>query len=236
MHNKFMVFDNQAVWMGSMNFTENCAYRNNNHGVYIDDISLAANYAIKFNWMFDQRKFGGLPTKTSRIPFPAIQLSDGTTVENYFSTHDRCAERVQAAVAQARSSIHFLAFSFTHKGIGSEMLRRAQAGVEVAGVFEKSQSSNSYSEFGRFQAAGLPVVQDANPRNMHHKAIVIDRTTVICGSFNFSDSADKTNDENILIIHNPAVAAAFEDEFRRVYGAAQGAQVPPGSPVSIPGR
>src|SRR5262245_50131532 len=38
MHDKFMVFDGKAVWTGSMNFTENCAYRNNNHAVYLDDV------------------------------------------------------------------------------------------------------------------------------------------------------------------------------------------------------
>src|SRR5215217_3800345 len=33
MHDKFMVFDRTAVWSGSMTSTENCAYKNNNHGV-----------------------------------------------------------------------------------------------------------------------------------------------------------------------------------------------------------
>ena len=75
MHNKFMVFDRKAVWTGSMNFTENCAYRNNNHGIYIEDSRLAENYSTKFAWMFEQRKFGGAPSKTDRIPHPLITLS-----------------------------------------------------------------------------------------------------------------------------------------------------------------
>jgi len=64
--------------------------------------------------------------------------------------------------------------------------------------------------------AGLAVFLDGNPRNMHHKVIVIDGEIVICGSFNFSDSADRSNDENLLIIYNRAVAAKFEEEFQRV--------------------
>ncbi len=67
MHNKFMVFDHKAVWTGSMNFTENCAYRNDNNGVYIEDAKLAENYTTKFNWMYLQHKFGGCRAK--RIAF-----------------------------------------------------------------------------------------------------------------------------------------------------------------------
>jgi phosphatidylserine/phosphatidylglycerophosphate/cardiolipin synthase-like enzyme len=65
------------------------------------------------------------------------------------------------------------------------------------------------------------VCLDANPRNMHHKVIVIDDDVVITGSFNFSASADKSNDENMVILRNADIARRFEEEFQRVYGAAR---------------
>lgn len=49
MHNKFMVFDRKSVWTGSMNLTENCAYKNNNHGIYLESEPLAQNYLTKFS-------------------------------------------------------------------------------------------------------------------------------------------------------------------------------------------
>ncbi|HKB06014.1 MAG TPA: phospholipase D-like domain-containing protein [Gemmataceae bacterium] len=216
MHNKFMVFDRKAVWTGSMNFTENCAYRNNNHGVYIEDAKLVENYATKFAWMFDHHKFGPAPSKFDRIPNPVITLADGTQVENYFAPHDRPASKVMETLKLARKSVHFMAFSFTHDGIGQAMLAKAANGVEVSGVFEKTQTAGGHSEYFKMKEAGLAVFLDGNPRNMHHKAIVIDGEIVVCGSFNFSDSADRSNDENLLIIYNRAVAAKFEDEFQRV--------------------
>jgi len=221
MHNKFMVFDRKAVWTGSMNFTENCAYHNNNNGIYIEDARLAENYATKFSWMFEQHKFGAAPSKTDHIPHPLITLSDGTQVENYFSTHDRPAGHVIETLKLARKSIHFMAFSFTHDGIGQAMLARSAAGAEVSGVFERTQTASGHSEYFKMREAGLSVHLDANPRNMHHKVIIIDGEIVIVGSFNFSDSADRSNDENMLIIYNRAVAAKFEEEFQRVYKAAR---------------
>ncbi len=228
MHNKFMVFDGRQVWTGSMNFTENCAYRNNNHGVWIDDARIAANYATKFSWMFEQGKFGGAPNRSAKIPHPIVTLNNGVRVENYFSTHDRVAERVKEQVAGARRSLDFLAFSFTHDGIGQAMLQRATAGVPVQGVFERTQTAGGYSEYERLRRAGPPVsvYTDANPRNMHHKVIIIDGEAVVAGSFNFSDSADKQNDENVVIIHDRAIAERFQQEFQRVYGAARAAALP----------
>jgi phosphatidylserine/phosphatidylglycerophosphate/cardiolipin synthase-like enzyme len=222
MHDKFMIFDDASVWTGSMNFTENCAYKNNNNGIYIDDPKLAENYATKFHWMFDQHKFGSAPSK-GKIPNPIVTLRDGTIIENYFATHDKVADHVITAVQGSNKSLHFLAFSFTHDGISKAMLTRSQTGVELHGVFEKSQTTNSYSEYGRMSKLGSPVevYTDANPKNMHHKVIVIDGKKTIAGSFNFSTNADKSNDENLVIIHSPEVSKLFEEEFQRVFTAAK---------------
>jgi phosphatidylserine/phosphatidylglycerophosphate/cardiolipin synthase-like enzyme len=91
------------------------------------------------------------------------------------------------------------------------------------GVFEKSQVAGGHSDFERFRSAGGPVhvCLDANPRNMHHKVIVIDDEIVVTGSFNFSTSADKSNDENVVIFKNAEINRRFEEEFQRVYGAAR---------------
>lgn len=223
MHNKFLVFDRKAVWTGSMNFTENCTSRNDNHGIYIADEKLAENYHTKFRWMFEERKFGGLPAKNSRIPHPVVTLADGTMVENYFAPHDRLAEKIIRRIREAKSSIHFLAFSFTHSGIAEAILERTKSGVEVLGVMERRQAVAGHSMYARFLAAVPPVkvLLDGNKYNMHHKVIILDQMVTIAGSFNFSVGADRDNDENILIIHSRTIAQQFEEEFQRVLAQAR---------------
>jgi phosphatidylserine/phosphatidylglycerophosphate/cardiolipin synthase-like enzyme len=232
MHNKFMVFDGKAIWTGSMNFTENCAYRNNNNGMYFENTRLAENYSTKFKWMFEQRKFGGAPA-FGKIPNPLVQITSDFPAENYFSTHDKGASHVIDTVKKATKSIHFLAFSFTHEGIGQAMLERSRAGVQVAGVFEKSQTASGHTEYQKLKEAGLQVFLDANPRNMHHKVIIVDGEVVVAGSFNFSNNADRTNDENMVILHNADIASKFEGEFQKVAGLA--GYTPPAGQPAAPG-
>ena len=62
---------------------------------------------------------------------------------------------------------------------------------------------------------GLPDLPRGD--KLHHKFAVIDHSTVIVGSQNWSKAANQTNDENLLVIHNPTVAAHFEREFQRLY-------------------
>jgi len=53
----------------------------------------------------------------------------------------------------------------------------------------------------------------------------VDDTTVITGSFNFSDNARDQNDENLLIISDPDLAAQYTGEFQRLWAQAR----PPGA-------
>ena len=217
MHDKFVVADGEWVLMGSWNFTDGDTYRLNNNTAIIQSRDLAANYTAEFEQMFGQRKFGG--AKTGGAPHPKLAVA-GTTIENYFCPEDKCAAQVIRWVNSAHQQIHFMAFSFTHDGIGDAMLERARNGVQVAGVFETTGSETQFSEYGRLKRAGLDVLQDGSPWTMHHKVIVIDNRVTIFGSFNFSSNADHDNDENLLIADDPSLAAAFEAEYQRVRNVA----------------
>lgn len=219
MHNKFVVIDRQEVWTGSMNMTVNGAYRNNNNLIRIRSSRLAQNYATEFEEMAGEDLFGrGSPANT---PHPRLKVN-GVDLENYFSPDDGVQKRLLELINEAETSIHFLAFSFTSDDLAAAIIARSREGVEVRGVMEAAQvRSNEGTEFENFQAAGLDVRLDGNPRSMHHKVIIIDGRTVVTGSYNFSYNAENNNDENVLIIHSPEIAAAFLDEFEVIFAEAQ---------------
>lgn len=213
MHNKFVVVDDIVVWTGSWNFTVGDTYRLNNNAIKIVSPGLAKNYTLEFEQMFEKRLFG--PAKQSTLHDPVLTIG-GARVENYFAPEDQVASHIIKRIELAQQSIHFMAFSFTSDTIGRAMRDRAKAGVQISGVFEKNGSETLYSEYGKFLKAKYDVLQDGNPYLMHHKVIIIDGKTVIFGSFNFSNNADKDNDENLLIVDDAGLAQAFEAEFQRV--------------------
>jgi len=50
---------------------------------------------------------------------------------------------------------------------------------------------------------------------------VIENKTVITGSFNWSPSAAHINDETLLVIHSPKLAAHFTREMNRLWRGAE---------------
>jgi phosphatidylserine/phosphatidylglycerophosphate/cardiolipin synthase-like enzyme len=218
MHDKFVVVDDAAVWTGSWNFTENDTYRYNNNGIRIESLELAHNYTVTFEKMFVDKKFG--PQRKPGGTTPRLTIG-GVAFENYFAPEDKVTEKILPRLKQAASTIDFMAFSFTDDDIGNAVLDRAQAGVKVRGVFEKTGSETQYSEYGKMKNAGLDVLQDGNPYLMHHKVFIIDGKTVIFGSFNFSQNAETENDENLLVVDDADLAQQFEAEFARVYDQAR---------------
>ncbi len=218
MHHKFSVVDGEWVQTGSWNYTDGDTYRLNNNVVIIRSPELAANYTAEFERMFVRRQFG--PQKTAGAAEPVLAIG-GVRVESYFAPEDEVAAKVVAAIRQARESIYFMAFSFTHDGIGTAIVDKAKAGLRVAGVFETTGSNTPFSEYGRMKGEGLAVYQDGSPYAMHHKVIILDERAVVFGSFNFSENADSANDENLLIVHDAGLAQAFKAEFDRVLELAQ---------------
>jgi phosphatidylserine/phosphatidylglycerophosphate/cardiolipin synthase-like enzyme len=219
MHDKFVIIDRSEVWTGSLNFTVNGAYEDNNNLVHIRSVKIAENYTTEFEEMYTDDLFG--PDVLAATPNPSVTL-DGIQVETYFSPDDSVAARLVALLQGAQESIYFMAFSFTSDEIAQVMRERASTGLIVSGVMDDSQvKSNQGSEFDPFIQAGLTVRRDGNPGLMHHKVIIIDRSIVITGSYNFTASAEDRNDENVIIFFSPQIAELYLAEFERVFGVTQ---------------
>jgi phosphatidylserine/phosphatidylglycerophosphate/cardiolipin synthase-like enzyme len=219
MHDKFVVVDRREVCTGSMNFTVNGAYRNDNNLICIRSKNLADDYTTEFEEMFVDRRFGD--RSKANTPYPTLSLN-GTLLEVYFSPDDGTADRLLTLIREARQSIYFMAYSFTSQELADAMIARARDGLRLAGVFERSQYESNYgTQFDRLREAGIDVRLDGNPRNMHHKVIILDGEIVVTGSYNFSYSAETKNDENTLIIHQPEIAASFLAEFNRIFDQAR---------------
>ena len=215
MHNKFIVIDQLDVWSGSMNYTLSDAYGNYNNLVRIRSIKLAEDFTTEFEEMFLDDLFG--PDTRAATPHSTVMIN-GTTVEVYFSPDDNVAQHIIQLIREARQNIAFLAFSFTSDEIADAMLDRALAGITVTGIFDHSQvGSNTGGEYTRLRSKGLDVRQIGGQSLLHDKVIIIDNQIVITGSYNFSNNAEKHNDENCIIIHNSQIAKQYTDHFLKLY-------------------
>ena len=205
MHNKFCVINRTTVLTGSFNPTKR-AVNDKNNILLVKSAYLAGNYEDEFEELWK-----GAFNKGKETRHKTIYLNN-SRVNNYFCPEDGCAEKVADEIQKAGESIFFLAYSFTHKGIADSLLEKK--GVEIKGVFSRDEK---YSQYGRLKNNSVDVRLYTGKGLMHSKVFIIDRKTIITGSFNPTNNADKSNDENLLIIKNRDIAGLYLREFEDIY-------------------
>ncbi len=202
MHNKFCILDGKRILTGSFNPSSSKSDRNNM--IVIDSKLLAKNYQAEFDEMWNGKFSGGTKTAISEIRL------NQTIIENYFCPEDGCADQVMAEISDSRKSVYFMAYSFTHGGIANELIFASERGIQVRGFIDSSSDRKVHE---LLNAQGINSTIYTAKGILHHKVFIIDSETVITGSFNPTFSGDERNDENLLIIHDKDVAAAFLGEF-----------------------
>ena len=112
-------------------------------------------------------------------------------------------------IDDARQEVLVQAYGFTHNAIAQALLRAHQRGVRVAVLLdEKSTSTNRYV-IDLLQSNQVALRFDGAHAIAHNKVMVIDASVVVTGSYNFTNSADTRNAENLLILESPALAARY---------------------------
>ncbi|WP_225885319.1 phospholipase D-like domain-containing protein [Leptolyngbya sp. KIOST-1] len=231
-------------------FTNPDSRGNANSILVIDSQPLAQRFGQEFALMWGDGPGGapdsrfGLqkPHRTS-----ALVSTPGSVLEVQFSPTSKTkpwAQSVNGLIAkslgQATQSVHLALFVFSEQAISDQLRPMADRGIPIKTLIDPGFAYRSYSEgldmlgltlpdhnckrdasvpWARpITTVGTPALPDGD--KLHHKYAVLDGTIVLTGSQNWSDAANTTNDENLLVIRNATVAAHFEREFERLYDGA----------------
>jgi phosphatidylserine/phosphatidylglycerophosphate/cardiolipin synthase-like enzyme len=136
-------------------------------------------------------------------------------VEVYFSPHNGSTAAIVREIDQARSEILVQAYSFTSAPIADALRKAHKRGVTVEVILDKSQRTQRYSASTFLMNAHIPTYIDAMHAIAHNKIIIIDRSLVITGSFNFTKAAEEKNAENLLIIRSKELARPYFENWHR---------------------
>jgi len=160
------------------------------------------------------------------LPTPVCEESPGPgagaqggDIALYICPEDRCAEKMVGFIGSARESVHVMIYSFTKGEIAEALVEAEERGLDVRVVMDRGQAASAYSK-DEFLAGSGVQVRLADPAGyavMHHKVAIIDGNAFSAGSFNYSENADTGSAENLLIIHNKALAQKMEHEFESLW-------------------
>ncbi len=128
----------------------------------------------------------------------------------YFTPPADVAAAVIEVIDQSKTEVLVQAYGFTHNGIAQALLRAHARGVMVKVLLDaKTDTSNRYVT-DLLQAQQIPLKLDASHAIAHNKVIVVDGELVITGSFNFTNSAQTRNAENLLVLKSTGLADSYK--------------------------
>ncbi|QSJ14189.1 DUF655 domain-containing protein [Nostoc sp. UHCC 0702] len=231
---------------------------NANNFLQIESSELASLFTEEFNIMWGDGPGGKLDSKFGvkkpmRSPKTitlgetqiTVQFSPNSATQLWSQTSNGL---IGKTLNSAQKSIDMALFVFSEQRLSNILETRHQQSVAIRSLIDSQFAYRYYSEAldmmgvalsnkckyeldnhpwkNPITTVGIPTL--AKGDLLHHKFAVIDSQTVITGSHNWSDAANNGNDETLVVIESPTVAAHYIREFDRLYSNAK-----PGLPPKI---
>ncbi len=165
----------------------------------------------------------------------AVQFSPTSTTQPWEKSVNGLAARW---LVDASQSIDLALFVFSDQRLSAALQSPHRFGVPIRALIDPGFAYRPYSEaldllgvslvntqcrydvgnapwMPALPTVGTPVLPEGDV--LHHKFAVLDGVRVLTGSQNWSVAANTQNDEVLLAIASPIVAAHFQQEFDRLY-------------------
>ena|SRR5215207_4326834 len=135
-------------------------------------------------------------------------------VQAIFPRQANLAQAVAQELTRTRKELLLALYGFNNPILAGELVNLAKRQVKVGLKIDtaKSEGGKQGLVIEKLRAAGVKIDTVARGRRNHNKFAVIDSSTIITGSYNWTTKADE-NFENLLIVHCPEVAKKYEREW-----------------------
>ncbi|MGH7930949.1 MAG: phospholipase D family protein [Candidatus Binatia bacterium] len=145
-------------------------------------------------------------------------------VQACFSPQGRCSGHLLREIGQAKKELLVAVYAFTSDELAGALAQAKKRGVAVRVIIDREFDGRTERSKGKFlEAQKIPVrrlsgIKPSMPSKdaglMHQKFAVIDRKNVFTGSYNWTQSAESLNDENLLLFRD---AGPLAEEYRKIF-------------------
>ena len=131
----------------------------------------------------------------------------------YFSPGPECVKTIVQEIDNATMEVLVQASSFSSPQIARALQGAMKRAVSVEVILDRSQRSEKYGSAVFLANQKIPAYVDGSHGFTRNNALIIDKTTVITGSFNLRKTADGKETENVLLIRSKELAGPYLDNW-----------------------
>ena len=161
----------------------------------------------------------GLALVSASLLFSTISLAS----EVYFSPNGHVRQRLMRAIEESRKTIDIAVYNFTASQLAEALYAASARGVRIRVLVDREMAETGGSGVRGLRLNGIPIrsLGVAEQSLMHNKFAIFDESLVVTGSYNWTNSAEHANYENLVVLDEPALVARFHQEFQRLWREAK---------------
>ncbi|MGI9469236.1 MAG: phospholipase D-like domain-containing protein [Rubripirellula sp.] len=137
--------------------------------------------------------------------------------EAFFSPVDNCTSKIIRLFQETRRKADVCVFTITDDRIKDAILDAHQRGILVRIISDNDKSNDLGSDIYQLERAGVPVRCDRTDYHMHHKYAIFDGKSLLTGSYNWTRSAARNNEENFIVTADSSLLQRFENSFAELW-------------------
>lgn len=215
MHSKYIIVDGKYVWFGSANLTNYGFYQDFNNSMIFESPEIADVFEKDFRKMRDGY------FESSKDDESAMLFVDNVIIKVCFSPSEETFESILEMLKSAKSEVDVAVYSFSDPRIALVLAALDEKGVKIRVLADESWNSSSYSFVPKMKEFSFVKKYHLSKGLFHHKYIIIDPNgrdpVVITGSYNLTLSAERKNDETVVILHSKEISLRYLDNFEALY-------------------
>jgi len=143
--------------------------------------------------------------------------------EVHFAPDGGIRRHLLDAIRDSRQRIDVAVYQITSTALARALVAAQERGLRVRVLTDQETVQAGGPAMRIFRSAGLSVrrLGLAEQSLMHHKFAIFDDRLVATGLYNWTQTAERANYENLVFLEDPRTVARFADEFQRLWRAAR---------------
>lgn len=173
------------------------------------------------------RLFLHIPTLILSLGVLALPVSTtpntAAPADVHFAPDGGIRRHLLDAIRNSRQRIDVAVYQITSTELARALVAANERGLRVRILTDQEKVRAGGPTMRIFRAAGLSVrtLGHSEQSLMHHKFAIFDDRLVATGSYNWTQTAERANFENVVFLGDPKVVARFADEFQRLWRASR---------------
>ena len=145
-------------------------------------------------------------------------IGGANSINVYYSLDNRSNDKeLVKIIDKADKYVYFAIYYFTNQNIANSLIAAKKRGLDVIGIMDRDASMNANKlTMERLQVSGIRVLTQRHVEGIMHMKVLVTEHAYATGSYNWTDSATRSNDEVLEIGTNDSVRKKYLEIIKKV--------------------